>query len=374
MNILNDDRTMLAKSVRALLSKRSGSPDVRAATTTPDRFDRDLWTTLCEQIGVGGLLIDVEHGGAAGSLIDAAVVAEELGRMLTPSPMLGTACLAATLLAASTDDDARARLLPGIATGATVVSACLADERGRWSGARLGVQARLEHEWTLTGTAHYVLDAGAADTFVVLATNDGAPGLFEVGAHAPGVAVSDGGTLDPTRALYRVTFDDANARPIAAADPVRAVDHALSCATVLLAAEQVGAAARCLELTVDYTTSRTQFGRPIGSFQALAHRMADLHVLVESARAAAYVAAQSTSERGTSNPDVSVAKVWCSDAFGAVAADCVQLHGGIAITWEHDMHLFFKRAHSSSLLFGSPGTHVAALAEDAGFPSELPPS
>ncbi|SNT09482.1 acyl-CoA dehydrogenase family protein [Rhodococcoides kyotonense] len=371
MNVLTEDQVMLAESMRAVLTKKS---DVRAAMESPDRYDRSLWTYLCEQIGVGGLTITEDHGGSAGSLTDAAVVAEEMGRMLVPSPLLGSSGLAATLVAATTDADAQARLLPAIADGTTIVSVCIADDRGSWVGGSVGVRAQEGDGWSLTGSSHYVLDAAAADTFVVAATTDAGVALFELGAHAPGVAVTDGGTMDPTRPLYVVTFEAASARHVACDDPSTALQRATTWATVLLAAEQVGAAARCLDLTVDYTLSRSQFGRPLASFQALAHRMADLHVLVRSARAAAFSAAEAVARSGDGVAEASIAKVWCSDAFTAVAAECVQLHGGMAITWEHDMQLYFKRAHSSAYLFGSPREHVASLAESAGLVGGLPPS
>ena len=164
--------------------------------------------------------------------------------------------------------------------------------------------------------------------------------------------------MDPTRRLTVVTFESARAAPLDG-DAGAALDSALRAACVALSAEQVGAAERILELTVEYTKIRRQFGRPIGSFQALKHRMADLHVLVESARSASYAAADGVL-------DAAVAKAYCSEAFSAVAAEAIQLHGGIAITWEHDAHLYFKRAHGSSLLFGSPGEHIAHLTPLAG--------
>ncbi len=359
----SDDQEMLAKSVRDLLTKKSNSAAVRTAMESPDRFDRALWRLLCEQIGAGGIAIAEEFGGAGGGAVDALIVAEELGRSLTPSPMLGSAGIAAALVAATDDADTKARLLSGIADGTTIVSVCIADASGRWIGSKSSIDV-VEEDSTLNGSAHFVLDAAAADVFLVVAGSAESLAIYEVDARETGVSVSGGKTMDATRALYEVTFDRALGRRIAVADPTGALTNAVSWGMILLAGEQAGAAARCLELTVDYTKSRVQFGRPIGSFQALKHRMADLHVLTQSARATAYSAATAYDTGGSAYTDAAVAKVYCSEAFSAVAAECVQLHGGIAITWEHDMQLYFKRAHSSSQLFGQPRHHLTALNDE----------
>lgn len=374
MNSHDDDRTMLAESVRALLAKKSGSAAVRSAMQSQEGYDRNLWRQLCDQIGVGGITIAEDFGGSAGVLLDAAVVAEEMGRMLVPSPILGSSGLAADLIAAAEDAETQARLLPGIAAGTTVVSVCIADRSGRWFDASPGVRAVQDEHWCLTGRNHYVLDAAVADSFLVVAEMDSGIGLFEVDSRAIGVTVTGGATLDPTRRMYEVGFDHTPGRRLLVDDALGVVERALCSVSILLAAEQVGAAGRCLDLTVDYSTSRIQFGRPIGSFQALKHRMADLHVLVESARATAYSAARTAPNSEARRTEASIAKAYCSETFRTVAAECVQLHGGIAITWEHDMQLYFKRAHSSSLLFGSPDHHVAALEIAAGVKAVTPPT
>jgi alkylation response protein AidB-like acyl-CoA dehydrogenase len=371
VNALTEDQRMLAETMRAVLTKKATPAAVRAAMTSSDRFDRELWTLLCEQVGVGGISIDENYGGSGGGLVDQLIVAEELGRALVPSPALGSSGVCAAVIEASDDEEAKARLLPDIAAGSSIVSLCAADEQGDWSHG-VPVEARYDDEWSLTGRARYVLDAASASTLLVAARSAGGVELFEVDAHARGVLCSGGATMDPTRALYEVTFDGAAARRLETTDASAVLEQAIDRGMVLLAGEQVGAAARCLELTVEYTKSRVQFARPIGSFQALKHRMADLHVLVETARATAYFAASSP-DRHTS---AGVARAYCSEAFTAVAAECVQLHGGIAITWEHDMQLYFKRAHSSSQLFGLPRVHVAALEGAAGLPRRTaqPPS
>ncbi|MGA9870671.1 MAG: acyl-CoA dehydrogenase family protein [Rhodococcus sp. (in: high G+C Gram-positive bacteria)] len=364
MRILDDDRQLLADSLRALLSSRSGPAAVRSAIASPNGYDASLWAILCDQIGVGGISIPDEYGGAGGGTVEAVVVAEELGRVLAPSPALGSG-LAAALLLATDDENAKGSLLPAIASGRTIVAVCVANARAIWD-AETAVEARDDRGWLLTGTAHHVLDAAVAEVFVVLARTPDGLGWFLVSA-STGVTCTGGSAMDPTRALHRVRFDDAPARRIDVVDPRAALTSTIDTGMILLAGEQAGAAARCLELTVAYTKSRVQFGRPIGSFQALKHRMADLLVLVRTARALAYAAANS--DERNRHTDATVARIHCSEAFETVAAECVQLHGGIAITWEHDMQLYFKRAHSSAHLFGTPRQLVRSLDEAAGVAS-----
>jgi alkylation response protein AidB-like acyl-CoA dehydrogenase len=282
------------------------------------------WPALCA-IGVPALAIPEEHGGLGAGLTELRIVAEELGRVLSDVPFLGSAVATRAVLA--TEDE---QLLPRLAEGA-VAALAWTGEDGRWDTA--ACRGDLS---TVDGRAHYVLDGDTAEILLVAAGDE----LYEVD---PADAVREHvPSLDETRRFATVTFDHTPARRLGPLDlgPVRDV------ACLVLAAEQTGAAARALELTVEYTKQRHQFGRPIGSFQALKHRMADLHVLVETARSAAYADLPA------------VAKVHCSEVLSAVAAEMIQLHGGIAITWEHPAHRYFKRAHSSALLFGAPHHHL----------------
>lgn len=347
MSFDNDERADLRASVRNLLSKHSDSGAVRRAITTERGYDEALWTRLCEQIGVAALAIPEKYDGVGASLLEVHVVQEELGRTLTPSPMLGSAVLAAQTLLLSGDDDACGRLLPAIAAG-SVAALCWAGSEG-WF--RFGVTAAGE---TLSGTAQYVLGGDVADVLLVL-TDDG---LFEVSATADGVTRRRVPTMDPTRTLAEVTFDDVAARRLVSSPDL--VDSIRTVALIALSAEQVGAASAVLEQTVEYTKSRKQFGRAIGSFQALKHRMADMYALVETARSMSYAAALS----GT-HEDAVIAKVYCSEALQSVAAEAIQLHGGIAITWEHDTQLYFKRAHGSAQLFGQPRDYLPLLNSEA---------
>lgn len=354
---LTPEQAGLRDAVRTLLAKRSDSAAVRKAVDLPRGHDEALWLVLCEQIGVAALAVPEEFGGVGASLAETHLVMEELGRTLTPSPLLGSGVLAAQTLLALDDRSAGERLLPGIADGSTIAALCWAGADGRWSPDAAAVTATSSNgDWALTGTTHYVLDGDTADLLLVVASFGDEIGVFEVDpAHAVRTHTP---TMDLTRRLATVTFRQAPAARIGG-DATAALTGARDAACVALSAEQVGAAERILELTVEYTKMRVQFGRPIGSFQALKHRMADLHVLVESARSASYAAVS-----GVVEP--TVAKAYCSEAFFAVAAEAIQLHGGIAITWEHDAHLYFKRAQGSAQLFGQPAAHLARLAAPAG--------
>jgi alkylation response protein AidB-like acyl-CoA dehydrogenase len=322
---VTSEQLALRDTVRQLLTRES---DTRAAMTSAPGYDEKLWTRLCA-LGVAGLAVPEEHGGLGASFMETRIVLAELGRTLTPGPFLGSAVVAAEAVLSTGADPAG--LLPGIAAGTTIAT-------------------------LVSAPGAYVLDAQVADVFLVVAGD----GLY---AYAPAdVVITPAGTMDPTRRLATIALTDAPGRFLGVPDlaRMRAVARAALCA------EQAGAAARCLELTVEHTKQRTQFGRAIGSFQALKHRMADLHVLVETAESAALAAAAAVVSGVDLASVAATAKVWCSEAFHTVAGEMIQLHGGIAITWEHDAHLYFKRAHGSAHLFGSPRELVARLADELG--------
>jgi len=329
----SDELRALRESVRALLAKRS---DVRAAIETPLGYDDKLWSTLCEQIGVAALAIPESYGGIGAGPAALAVVLEELGRTLTPCPMLGSVLFTQALLATG-NTEACARLLPGIADGSQVGAVAWAGESG-WASPGCAVSGSI-----VDGSARYVLDGDFADILLVLARTGDDAGLFEVSTSDVSRRLTPG--MDPTRRLAAVDFSGTPATRLDRGGfPVETLRNSMWAA---LAAEQVGVAGRALELTVEYTKQRRQFGRPIGSFQALKHRMADVFVRVEAARSAALAALSGQAE------DAAMAKVVCSEAAEFATAEMIQLHGGIAITWEHDAHLYFKRAQGSGQLFGA---------------------
>ncbi|MEU1491648.1 acyl-CoA dehydrogenase family protein [Streptomyces sp. NPDC005776] len=327
------------------------------------------WAPLATQIGATGLAVPEEYGGAGGGARDVHVLMEELGRSLSPLPCLGSSVLTVGALLASGDEEACGRLLPGLAEGTSVGTLAWA-EQGSWDQEAVRAEAVAQPGGgrLITGTKEYVLDRPGVDVLVVAARTAHGVSLFEVAPDGAGVRREPVVTMDETRAQARWVLDGAEGRLLGAdGDGGRTLEHVRDLACTALAAEQVGAAERCLELTVAYARTRVQFGRPIGSFQAVKHRLADAYVLVESARSAALGAAFAADEDPGALPRAAaVAKSVCSEAFSAVAGEMIQLHGGIGITWEHDAHRYFKRAHGAGELFGPPSHHRARLAAGLG--------
>ena len=348
-----DAAAALRDVLRGLLARHCDSAAVRAAAAAPGGYDRALWARLCGEVGVAGLAVPEKYGGAGAGLAETLVALEELGRVLAPTPMLGSAVVAAQALLLAGDSDAVERLLPGIAAGERIATLAWTGPAGDWSTDAVAFRATAAG--VLDGEAHYVLDGDHAGILLAVAHCPDGIGLFELDAADPGVDRAVTPALDITRRLARVALHGARGRRLGERFPL---DRLRDIACVALAAEQAGAAARALELTVEHTRTRVQFGRPIGGFQALQHRLADLHVRVESARSTCHA----TTEAAT---DAAVAKVYCSETLQQVAAEMIQMHGGIGITWEHDAHLYFKRAHGAAHLFGSPQAHLARLADVA---------
>ncbi|MEV6162237.1 acyl-CoA dehydrogenase family protein [Streptomyces sp. NPDC052052] len=351
---LTEEQEELRSAVRSLLTRHEGAA---------------AWGPLAEQIGVAGLAVPEEYGGAGGGARDVHVLMEELGRSLSPLPFLGSAVLTAGALLASGDKEACGRLLPGLAEGSSVGTLAWAEE-GSWDPESVHAEAvpGPGGTWLVTGTKEHVLDWPQIDVLLVAARTAAGISLFEVAPDAAGAHREPVVTMDSTRSQARWILNGAEGRLIGVdGDGARVLAHVRDLACAALAAEQVGAAGRCLDLTVAYAMDRVQFGRPIGSFQAVKHRLADAYVLVESARSAALGAAFAADEDPAALPRAAaVAKSVCSEAFSAVAGDMIQLHGGIGITWEHDAHRYFKRAHGAGELFGSAALHRARLAAELG--------
>ena len=354
----SEEQQELASMMASLLAKHSGSDAVRAACETSCGYDEKLWQLLCEQVGVAALAVPEEHGGAGFGFLEVAVVLEQLGHALTPAPLLSTVVATEALLR-SGDDAACARLLPAIAAGS--VSTVAWGRAFDAAGAPEPVVAT--EEGRLTGTVPLVLDGDTAEVLLVVARTPDGAGLFEVDTDAAGLHRAHTPAMDLTLRVARVELTDVAGLRIGG-EMGEALEQVQAVAAAAVAAIQVGVAQRGLDMTVAYSKERHQFGRPIGSFQALKHRMADLLVLVETARSAAMDAAFAVSAPAPLTDLVrrtSVAKAWCSDALEKVAAETVQLHGGIAITWEHDAHLVFKRAHALARLFGTAPEHRRAV-------------
>jgi alkylation response protein AidB-like acyl-CoA dehydrogenase len=352
----------LRETLRRFFADKSPSAQVRRLMATDEGYDPKVWAQMAEQLGLQGLAIPEEYGGAGFGMRELAVVMEEMGRALVCAPFLSSVVLAGYALLHSGDEDAARRLLPGIADGSALAAlAWMEDER--WDVRHVEMAARPAGDgWVLDGVKTYVLDGHVADLVLVVARREGRPALFAVRGGADGLTRVPLPTLDQTRKMARLEFDGVRARPVGAYDP-----RVLDTAAVALAAEQLGGAQRTLEMTVEYVKVRRQFGRPIGGFQAVKHRCADMFVLVESARSAVLHAADTADGDPEGLPAAAaLAKAYCSEAFFHVAAEAVQLHGGIGFTWEHDAHLYFKRAKASQELLGSPAAHRARLARLAG--------
>ena len=328
-----------------------------------------LWRRLCGEVGAAGLAIPERYGGAGAGPAETGVVMEELGRELTCSPMLGSAVLAAQALLGTGDDAACRRLLPAIADGSATAALAWTTSTGTWDSGEVGFSARHARPahgggWELDGEAHYVLDGDVADVLLVAARDPAYVGLFEVDPGQDGVSRRAVTTMDETRRLAVVRLTRARGCRVGD-DATGALDRARDLACLALGAEQVGAARRALDLTVEYAMTRVQFGRAIGGFQALQHRLADLHVLVEAAQSLSRAAVPVSGASGSGDAlglRAAAVKVYCSEALIKAAFEMIQLHGAIGITWEHRAHRYLKRAHGAGYLFGRPARHAAAIA------------
>ena len=365
----SDAEEQLRAVVRDLLADRSAWPAVLAGVDAGEADDAALWHTLAADLGCAGLLIDESRGGAGASYREAAVVAEETGRAAACVPYLTSAVMATTALLGAGDDELLGALAAGRLTAALAVGfAGPPPAPGARAGSWAVRVARPEDGEApgaarLTGTVAGVAGALAAD--VLLVPGDGVPlRLYAVDATAAGVTRTPLVSLDATRPLADVTLDRVPGRPVAAGEAAAgAVAAALTAGAGMLASELFGVAERCLGMTVTYVKERHQFARPVGSFQALKHRLADVWVAVTQARAAARYAAACLAGGDPDTPvAVALAKAACGDAAVLAAQECVQLHGGIGFTWEHPAHLLLKRAKSGSMALGTPDRHRAVLA------------
>ena len=349
----DEDRTALTDAFRRLLSDRAGEADVRRVMETAEGYDRELWQLIAD-MGVVGLVIGEDHGGGGGGPVELERVMEEAGAALLCAPLLSSGVLAASLIQALGDNDAMDRLLPGIAAGALVATVALTGDEGGWTPESVGVSD--SGGGLLNGVASYVTHGQNADVLLVAArTNDGIA-VFEVAADAPGMTLTPLPAFDHTLRIARIELSGTPGKRLASNGPAwNAIESALDMARIALAGEQAGGARRVLEMTVDYAKARVQFGRAIGSFQAIKHMAADLLLESESATSAARHAARSLADDAKDRrSSVALAAFACADAFTTVAATSIQMHGGIAFTWAHPAHLYLKRARADAQLFGTP--------------------
>ncbi|WP_350246576.1 acyl-CoA dehydrogenase family protein [Rhodococcus sp. D-6] len=355
--LYSEQEDFLRETIQDVLSKGCEWTSVLALTESESTIDRELWHTLASEVGGAALALPEKIGGAGASWRESAVVLEELGRAVAPVPYLGSAVVATVYAQSIGADDVLADLASGDTVAALAVSA-----GAPWF--RPPAHTVTVSSSTLTGTVTSVADAAAADTLLVPVGDD----TYLVDTSAAGVHLTTVVSLDETRPLVDITFDAAPARRLDGTRPAGAATAvALRAGTALLASEQLGLAEHCLAATVEYLGVRRQFGRVLGSYQALKHRLADLWVQINQARAAARYAADClASDSDDLAVAAAVAHAWCSEVAVHAAEEYVQLHGGIGFTWEHPAHLYLKRAKSSMLLFGGPDvhrTHLASLIE-----------
>ncbi len=360
--LYGDVEDSLRRSIRSLLEDKC-TPESVMGRYDGDATDPALWRSLGQDVGLAGLLVPEKLGGAGASAREAAVALEELGRFVAPVPFLTSAVLATTALVTAGDD----RLLPRMAAGD--LTAALAVPLGRGPGDGLRPTVRRDEDGRLQGQVSSVADAGTADVLVVpVETPDGVE-LHQVTGGAEGLTVEPVLSLDMSRPLFDVGFDGVESDRVTE-DGARSVQQALVTGAALLASEQLGVAEWCLDSTVAYTRERKQFGRPVGSFQALKHRLADLWLEVGSARAAARYAAGTVADGSDDSATAaSLAQAYCSGVAVHAAEECVQLHGGIGMTWEHPAHLYLKRAKADAIALGTAGAHRRLLADLLDLPA-----
>ena len=362
MAISAAERTALREAVRDLLRDACTEQDVRKVMNSDEGFDRGLWRQLAD-LGVVGMLISPGYGGSGLGPLELEAVAEETGAALLPSPFIASGVLAASHIQAAGAPADRQRLLPGLAAGQSIATVALTGKRGTWTAD--GVDVTAGADGSLTGGARYVTFGQAADVILVAARTADGIGVFEVAPDAAGFSRTAESVFDPTVRLSAYAFDGTPARRLGTAG-WDAVQDAIDLAVIALAGEQAGGARRIFDVTVEYLKTRVQFGRFIGSFQALKHVAADLLLEVESATSAArhaaaeYAAAQDATAGADADAvagAVALAGFACAEAFETTAMQAIQLHGGIGFTWEHPAHLFLRRARSGAQLFGGPRAH-----------------
>jgi len=365
----SDEQEELRKMVKRFLDEKSPETEVRRLMATDEGYDPAVWSQMANELALQGLGIPEEFGGQGYGPVELYVVFEEMGAALFCSPYFSTVALAANaVLLVGTDAD-KATYLPGIASGATIATVALTDDAGRWDLASTSTTAAATgNGYVVNGVRSYVTDGSIASVIFVPAVTDKGLSLFAVQGDAAGVTRESLATMDQTRKQSRIEFKDAPAVLVGVeGEALGGLETTLHVAVAALAAEQVGGAQRVLNNAVEYAKNRVQFGRPIGSFQAIKHKCADMLLDVESAKSAAYYAAWAAQERNDELAiAASLAKSFCSEAYFHCAAENIQIHGGIGFTWEHHAHLYFKRAKSSELFLGDPAYHRELLALQLG--------
>ena len=370
----SDEQEELRRTVRRFLEEKSPVAEVRRLMETSDGYDRAVWKQLSEELGLPAVHIPKEYGGQGFTFAELGIVLEEMGRSLLCAPYFASVALAANAILNAATETRKKDLLPAIASGETIATLAFAEPSGRWDAAGVELTAtRAGRTFRLDGAKTYVLDGHTADLIAVVARSPGSSGndgisFFTVSGEASGLERRALATVDATRKQARLEFSGVRAELLGELDAgAPALSKTLDQAAVALANEMVGGAQKVLEMAVDYAKLRVQFGRPIGSFQAIKHKCADMLLEIELSKSAAYYAAAAAAEGDEELPALAaLAKALCSDTYRRATAENIQIHGGIGFTWEHDAHLYFKRAKSSEVFLGDPSYHRELYAQRLG--------
>ncbi|HYI45158.1 MAG TPA: acyl-CoA dehydrogenase family protein [Actinomycetota bacterium] len=370
----NDEQEELRRVVRRFFDEKSPSTEVRRLMETNEGYDDVVWKQIAQDLALQGIHIPESYGGQGGSFVELGIVLEEMGRALACTPFFATVCLATNAILNAGTDEQKAELLPAIAAGEKTATLAFAEESGSWDVEKIAVEAKLDGDsYKLNGVKSYVIDGHTANVLVVAARGggrgeDGKVGLYLVDGQAEGLDRQPLKTVDMTRKQARLEFSNTLGRLLGTSDDAEAaLAKTLDQVSVCMSAEMAGGSQRCLDMAVDYAKERIQFGRPIGAFQAVKHLCADMLLEVESAKTAAYYAMWAAADDGEDlRLSAPLAKSYCGDAFFKVSCDNIQVHGGIGFTWEHDAHLYYRRAKSSDLMFGDASYHRQVLGDRLG--------
>lgn len=369
----SDEQDQLRDAVRRFLEAKSPVTEVRRLMDTTDGYDPAVWAQMANELGLQSLAIPEQYGGQGFGFIELGIVFEEMGRALLCAPYFATVALATSAVLVQGSEADQRSLLPELASGATIATLAFTEPSGKWDASGVTVEAvPAGADFTITGTKTYVIDGHVANSIIVVARDPGTSGtdgigFFVVDGDADGLTRTPLATMDQTRKQARLDFDTTPATRLGEPNAHAALKKVLDLATTMLVNESVGGAQKVLEMSVDYAKERIQFGRPIGSFQAIKHKCADMLLEVESGRSAAYYAAAMAAEDSDELAvNASLAKAYVSDAYFHAAAENIQIHGGIGFTWEHDAHLYFKRAKSSEVLLGDATYHRELVAQHIG--------
>ena len=367
----------LRSAARGFLADHSTSERVRRAMESELGYDPELWKRIASELGWAAVAIPEAYDGLGLGAVELTALMEEMGRVLLCAPFFSSVCLAGNALLSAGSEEQKREFLPAIAEGRTLATVAWTGPSGAPGAAGIAATVRRQgDEFVLRGAWRFVLDGFGADLLVVAARREGSAGeqgvsLFAIPSDTLGVERRALPTMDPTRRLAELTLRDVRVPAWALmgeeGDGWRPLGRALDGAAVALAAEQVGGAQTCLDLSVAYAKERVQFGRPIGSFQAIKHKCADMMVALESARSASYYAACVAADDAENLPvAASLAQAACSDAYFRCAAESIQIHGGVGFSWEYDVHLYFKRARSTEVFLGDPAYHRERVARQVG--------